>query len=141
VRKLIPHCRISLSLASSRGPRLLGCALSLLLSACDSAHSPPPPASPAAIGNAERGHRLLAQFQCGACHQIPDVPAARSYVGPSLANLGRQSYIAGQFANQPETLVRWIVDPQAMLPGTAMPAMGVSPDQARDMAAYLYGLP
>lgn len=118
---------------------LLGCAL--LASACDRRDMPVPPASSATLGNAERGQRLLAQFQCGACHQIPDVPAARSYVGPSLANLGRQSYIAGQFANQPETLVRWIVDPQAMLPGTAMPAMGVSPDQARDMAAYLYGLP
>ncbi len=118
---------------------LLGCAL--LASACDTRDMPAQPASSGTIGNAERGQRLLAQFQCGACHQIPDVPAARSYVGPSLANLGKQSYIAGQFANQPETLVRWIVDPQAMLPGTAMPAMGVSPDQARDMAAYLYGLP
>ena len=55
--------------------------------------------------------------------------------------MGKQSYIAGQFPNQPETLVRWIVDPQSMQPGTAMPAMGVSPDQARDMAAYLYRLP
>ena len=118
---------------------LFGCAL--LASACDTRDMPAQPASSGTIGNAERGQRLLAQFQCGACHQIPDVPAARSHVGPSLANLGKQSYIAGQFANQPETLVRWIVDPQAMLPGTAMPAMGVSPDQARDMAAYLYGLP
>ena len=118
---------------------LFGCAL--LASACDTRDMPAQPASSGTIGNAERGQRLLAQFQCGACHQIPDVPAARSYMGPSLANMGKQSYIAGQFANQPETLVRWIVDPQAMLPGTAMPAMGVSPDQARDMAAYLYGLP
>ena len=118
---------------------LLGCAL--LASACDTRDIPAPPAASATLGNAERGQRLLAQFQCGACHQIPDVPAARSYVGPSLANMGRQSYIAGQFPNQPETLVRWIVDPQAMQPGTLMPAMGVSPDQARDMAAYLYGLP
>ena len=117
------------------------CLLAMLAAGCDSRDEPQPPASLAAIGNAERGQRLLAQFQCGACHQIPDVPAARSHVGPSLANLGRQSYIAGQFANQPETLVRWIVDPQALQPGSVMPAMGVSPEQARDMAAYLYGLP
>ena len=118
---------------------LLGCAL--LASACDTRDMPAPPASATPLGNAERGQRLLAQFQCGACHQIPDVPAARSYMGPSLANMGKQSYIAGQFPNQPETLVRWIVDPQAMQPGALMPAMGVSADQARDMAAYLYGLP
>ena len=115
--------------------------LAVLAAGCDSRDTPQPPVSPGSIGNAERGQRLLAQFQCGACHQIPEVPAARSHVGPSLAHMGKQSYIAGQFPNQPETLVRWIVDPQAMLPGTAMPAMGVSPDQARDMAAYLYGLP
>lgn len=127
-------CRPSLHLTC-----LLGCAL--LASACDTRDAPAPPASSEAIGNAERGQRLLAQFQCGACHQIPNVPAARSQMGPSLANLGKQSYIAGQFPNQPETLVRWIVDPQTMQPGTAMPAMGVSPGQARDMAAYLYGLP
>ena len=118
---------------------LFGCAL--LASACDTRDMPAQPASSGTIGNAERGQRLLAQFQCGACHQIPDVPAARSHMGPSLANMGKQSYIAGQFPNQPETLVRWIVDPQAMQPGTLMPAMGVSPGQARDMAAYLQGLP
>lgn len=118
---------------------LLACAF--LASACDSRDVPTPPASPATLGNAEQGQRLLAQFQCGACHQIPGVPAARSHVGPSLANMRRQSYIAGQFPNQPGTLVRWIVDPPSMQPSTLMPAMGVSPDQARDMAAYLYGLP
>ena len=117
------------------------CLLAVLAGGCDSRDTPQPPASAGTIGNAERGQRLLAQFQCGACHQIPQVPAARSHVGPSLAHMGKQSYIAGQFPNQPETLVRWIVDPQSMQPGTAMPAMGVSPDQARDMAAYLYGLP
>lgn len=117
------------------------CLLAMLAAGCDSRDQALPPASPATLGNAERGQRLLAQFQCGACHQIPNVPAARSHMGPSLANLRQQSYIAGQFPNQPETLVRWIIEPQAMQPGTLMPDMGVSPGQARDMAAYLYGLP
>lgn len=139
MRKPFPHCRTFLSLAPARRLCLIGCAL--LATACDSRDTPEPTVSPATIGNAERGQRLLAQFQCGACHQIPNVPAARSYVGPSLAHMGKQSYIAGQFPNQPDTLVRWIVDPQSMLPGTLMPAMGVSPGQARDMVAYLYGLP
>jgi cytochrome c2 len=37
-------------------------------------------------------------------------------------------------------MVHWIVDPKALHPGTTMPAMGVSPDDARHMAAYLYTL-
>lgn len=133
-RDLTPPCLQALC--------LLGCAM--LQAGCESRGQPAPPAmasAPAALGNAVRGQRLLAQFQCGACHQIPGVPGAHSQVGPPLSHLARQSYIAGQFANQPALLVRFIVDPPAMQPGTLMPAMGVAEDQARDMAAYLYSLP
>ena len=88
----------------------------------------------------ERGRLLLAQYQCGSCHTIPDVQAARGRIGPTLAAFGRRSYIAGQVPNGPDALVRWIVAPAAVVPGTTMPAMGVSPDDARDMAAYLLAL-
>ncbi len=44
---------------------------------------------------------------------------------------------AGRFPNQPGLLAQWIVQPQAMAPGTLMPAMGVQPAEAIDMAAYL----
>ncbi|WUR16161.1 c-type cytochrome [[Empedobacter] haloabium] len=85
----------------------------------------------------ERGRRLLAQFQCGSCHVIPGVEAARGTAGPPLATFGRQSYVAGTLPNDPPALARWLVDPPAVKPGTAMPALGVSPDDARHMAAYL----
>ncbi|WP_438999568.1 c-type cytochrome [Variovorax beijingensis] len=88
----------------------------------------------------ERGRLLLAQYQCGSCHTIPDVQAARGRTGPTLAAFGRRSYIAGQVPNSPDALVRWIVAPATVVPGTLMPAMGVSPDDARDMAAYLLAL-
>jgi cytochrome c len=88
----------------------------------------------------ERGRLLLAQYQCGSCHTIPEVQAARGRTGPTLAAFGRRSYIAGQVPNGPEHLVRWIVAPAALVPGTIMPAMGVSPEDARDMAAYLLAL-
>jgi cytochrome c1 len=52
----------------------------------------------------------------------------------------RRSYIAGQLVNSPDNLVRWIMDPQGVEPGTAMPNLGVVPVVARDMAAYLYTL-
>ena len=42
------------------------------------------------------------------------------------------------FANEPEMLVRWIRDAPSLDPATAMPKLGVSEQQARDIAAYLY---
>ena len=42
--------------------------------------------------------------------------------------------------NSPANLVRWIRDPQGVVPGNAMPNMGVSDAEARDIAAYLYTL-
>ena len=88
----------------------------------------------------ERAGGILAQYQCGSCHTSPDVQAARGRMGPTLAAFGRRSYIAGHVPNGPDHLVRWIVAPAALVPGTLMPAMGVSPDDARDMAAYLLAL-
>lgn len=93
-----------------------------------------PPAPRAAI---ERGQRLLAQYQCGGCHAIPGVASAGGQVASSLAGFGGRSYIAGRLPNQPALLAQWIAQPQAMIPGTAMPSMGVTPADARDMAAYL----
>ncbi len=74
------------------------------------------------------------------CHVIPGVRGARGNVGPSLAGFGSRAYIAGSLPNQPETLTRWIAHAPDMLPTTAMPAMPITDEQARDMAAYLYTL-
>jgi len=69
---------------------------------------------------------------------IPEVAAARSTVGPTLAAFGRRSYIAGHVPNGVDALARWIIEPAALAPGTAMPGMGVSPADARAMAIYLH---
>jgi len=110
--------------------------LPLLLSAC----RPDEPHPPSTGGDAKQGQLLLARFQCGACHSIPGVQGAMGTAGPPLADIARRSYIAGHLPNDPEVMVRWIVDPRALHPGTTMPSMGVSPDDARHMAAYLYTL-
>ena len=86
------------------------------------------------------GQRLLAQYQCGSCHAIPGVPIAQGAAAPPLGAFGRRSYIAGRVPNRPDTLADWIVAPASLVPGTSMPAMGVSPADARDMAAYLLAL-
>jgi cytochrome c len=84
--------------------------------------------------------RTLIASDCAACHQVPGVSGANGRVGPSLAGIAHQQIIAGHFANTPEMLVSWIEHPQQMLPGDAMPEMGLSHEQARTIAAYLYTL-
>lgn len=96
--------------------------------------------APAAAGDAARGARLVAQYQCGSCHAIPGVAAARGRVGPSLESYGLRSYIAGRFPNRQDLLAQWIERPSSLVPGTPMPDMGVPPADARDMAAWLMEL-
>ncbi|MFL6635614.1 MAG: c-type cytochrome [Massilia sp.] len=91
-------------------------------------------------GDAKIGKQLVTQYQCGACHKIPDVPGAGGEAGPDLEKFGRLSYIAGRIPNVPPRLVAWLLDPPALKPGTVMPAMGMTEQEARHMAAYLYTL-
>jgi cytochrome c len=91
-------------------------------------------------GDPERGRRLIEQYQCGRCHVVPGVAAARGRLAVPLASMGLRSYIAGRVPNRPETLTQWIVDPPSLVPGTAMPRLGVSPEEAHHMAAYLGSL-
>jgi cytochrome c2 len=107
------------------------------LAACDSGPAP----ARVEGGDAQRGRLLMAQYQCGACHQVAGVAAARGQIGPPLDSFGGRSYIAGSVPNTPDALVRWLVEPAALKPSTTMPAMGVSAEDARHMAAYLYALP
>jgi cytochrome c len=89
-------------------------------------------------GDAHDGKSEITAYGCGGCHQIPDVDQADGRIGPSLAGLAHRRYIAGRLANTPDNLVRWIVDPQAVSPGTLMPDLDVTDQAARDIAAYLY---
>lgn len=112
--------------------------LALLLTGCGNGE--PPPELRVVGGDAERGERSYVQFACGTCHSAPGVRGPRSKVGPPLEHFAQRSYIAGQFPNRPENLVRFLQDPPAMVPGTAMPDMGVGEQAARDIAAFLYTL-
>lgn len=98
-----------------------------------------PAAQPGPV-EVERGRALLSQYQCGSCHTIPGVASSRGTVAQDLTHWRQRSYIAGRLANRPDVLARWIADPQGLVPGTAMPSMGVSEADARAMAAYLFSL-
>jgi cytochrome c1 len=91
-------------------------------------------------GNPARGPAIAERYGCGSCHTIPGVTGARGLVGPPLLWWSRRTFIAGELPNTPENLVRWIRDPQSVEPQTAMPALGLSDAEARDVAAYLYTL-
>ena len=91
-------------------------------------------------GDPARGAQLIKQFSCGACHVIPGIHGARGMVGPPLMYFGERTFIAGEVPNTPENLVRWIEDPQSIESGTAMPQLGLTEQQSRDVAAYLYTL-
>jgi cytochrome c2 len=91
-------------------------------------------------GDAGRGARLIAQYGCGGCHIVPGISGADGLVGPPLNKMARRVYIAGLLRNSPDNLAAWIEDPQAIIPGNAMPAMGINKEQARDIVAYLYTL-
>jgi len=87
-----------------------------------------------------RGKVALQQHACTGCHLIPGVVGANSLVGPPLKGMARRVYIAGSLPNTPENLIRWIHNPQQISPGSAMPDLGVTEQDARDIAAYLYTL-
>lgn len=89
-------------------------------------------------GDARRGERALATVGCGSCHTIAGVTGARGMVGPPLTGVANRSILAGEIPNTPENMIRWIMDPQAIEPNTAMPNLHVGEQMARDMVAYLY---
>ena len=91
-------------------------------------------------GDSSRGRHLVYVYNCGSCHTIPGVPEASATVGPPLAGVAMRYYIAGYLANTPENLARWVASPQEVQPGNAMPDLGVTAEQAEDIAAYLYTL-
>lgn len=88
-------------------------------------------------GNAARGQKLIFAEGCGSCHDIPGIPKADGLVGPPLGNIGSRIMIAGMLPNQPSNMIRWLMSPQSIVPGNAMPDMGLDQRDAADIAAYL----
>lgn len=91
-------------------------------------------------GDPRAGREKARDAGCGSCHTIPGVAGARALVGPPLAGIAGRMYIAGVLTNTPDHMVRWIQDPPAVDSATAMPSLGLTEADARDIAAYLYAL-
>jgi putative membrane protein len=91
-------------------------------------------------GDAARGRDTFERYACGACHAIPGVRAARGVVAPPLTDWSQRAFVAGVLPNTPDNLVWWLQAPKEVLERTAMPDLGVTERDARDMAAYLFTL-
>jgi cytochrome c len=91
-------------------------------------------------GDIERGRAHIRRYGCHTCHTIPGVPGASGKVGPSLDKLTDRVYLAGRLENNVPNLINWIRHPHAYDSVTVMPEMGVTEQDARDIAAYLYTL-
>lgn len=109
-----------------------------MLAACGESEQPEEPG--VVDGNARLGAGLIRQYGCPACHEIPGIRGADGIVGPSLREFALRPYIGGVHPNTPDNLIMWITDAPRMSPGTAMPDMNVTRDQARHIAAYLQTL-
>ncbi|HWN00294.1 MAG TPA: cytochrome c oxidase subunit II, partial [Streptosporangiaceae bacterium] len=95
------------------------------------AGAPPDPAYAA-------GEKLFQAKGCVGCHSLTAVNAPKGMIGPNLANVGARSYIgAGSFKNTDENLARWIQNPQALKQGVLMPNLGVTPEEAKSLVAFL----
>lgn len=108
-----------------------------ILWACGPSPVPPPGIT---VGSPIRGAEAMERFGCGSCHVIPGISDAEGHVGPPLTDFGDRKFIAGALANNEDNLVRWLLDPDGVEAGTAMPDVGLTGQEAHDVAAYLYSL-
>ena len=122
--------------AYGRRPLAIAC-MAFFLTGCDT-NSEQGPAN--FSGDPKRGMALIKQYGCGGCHLIPNIAHATGNVGPPLLHVGTRTYLAGFISNSPENMALWIQDPQNAQPGNAMPRMGVTMQDARDITAFLYTL-
>ncbi|MCC2977760.1 c-type cytochrome [Sphingomonas sp. PL-96] len=89
-------------------------------------------------GHVDAGKAAMARTNCGACHRIPGIAGATGTTGPALNGIAVRAEIAGVLVNNPGNMVRWLRQPQQVVPGNGMPNQGLTEQEARDMAAYLY---
>lgn len=87
-----------------------------------------------------RGKQALEQYGCIGCHEIPGLVGPEARLGPPLAGIGARTMLGGVLPNSSENMVLWLRAPQAFSRHSAMPMLGATERDARDMAAYLGSL-
>ncbi|HXM23484.1 MAG TPA: cytochrome c oxidase subunit II [Terriglobales bacterium] len=83
------------------------------------------------------GQRIFETTACINCHTVAGTVASGRF-GPDLTHLmSRDTIAAGAAKNTPENLRRWILNPDAIKPGSLMPAMQLSDPELDALTAYL----
>jgi cytochrome c1 len=97
---------------------------------------------PAPVTAAAPAERLFVDSGCGGCHTLSGVAGATGVAGPNLTNVSLRPTLAGNtIPNTPETLARFLLEPASVAPDTRMPSVGLTPHEAQQLAAFLFGLP
>jgi cytochrome c oxidase subunit 2 len=88
----------------------------------------------------QTGQQIFLSSTCLYCHTIRGTPAVGE-TGPDLTHLAsRQTIAAGTLENNTGNLGGWIMDPQHIKPGAAMPAATLTGEQLQALLAYLTSL-
>jgi cytochrome c oxidase subunit 2 len=88
-------------------------------------------------GAASPGQRIFETTACINCHTVAGT-VANGHFGPDLTHLmSRETIAAGAAKNTPENLRQWILNPDAIKPGSLMPAMQLSDQDLDALTAYL----
>ena len=98
------------------------------------------PPSAKDVGDLQHGREVIGRVGCGSCHRIPGIAHAEGSAGPPLDGIATRSYVGGALPNIPANMAAWIQHPKEIDPATAMPDLGLTDAEARDVAAYLYTL-
>lgn len=86
------------------------------------------------------GEDVFLSSTCVGCHTIRGTPA-RGDVGPDLTHLAtRETIAAGVLSNTRGNLANWILDPQTIKPGVAMPPTDLTADELEALLDYLEDL-
>jgi len=123
-----------------RSKVLLASAILFLLTFISCGGNPEAVAQTTTGGDVGRGSAAISRYGCGSCHIIPGISGATGLVGAPLSGIANRIYIAGVLRNTPDNMIRWIEDPHAVDDKTVMPNLGVTHQDAIDIAGYLYTL-
>ena len=90
------------------------------------------------VADVAAGKEAIERVGCASCHSIGGIDWPKGKAGPALEGFAHRALIAGRVPNQPELLARFVRNAPAVALGTTMPAMPLSEEESRDVAAYLY---
>jgi cytochrome c len=111
----------------------------MLLAACAAcAPAPAPPAAVPLAGSEPARKPLFIEAGCGGCHTLAGVPGATGLVGPNLTNIGARPYLVVEsIPTSQATLEQWLLDPRSLKADARMPSVGLTQQQARELAILL----